>query len=1137
MSHELPPEPKPFAEPPERYSGHDFLDLESELTRRRSSQPSPEAEPASLEEESWLLDGEEPLPCAEVTPPPAVEPLPNLAPEEGEGTPSWLLDLNDEDAGAAGSTPVVPEEAVEPEQVRQPVTLEASYCEPEPSTRTVSRAARRGLAVLVVSIVAVGAVQVWRSGQSSEGGGVEQRALELGRSLQGTVELARPEEPGTVSSSESRLVFGSGNPASLARPRDVASTPSTSSAAYAGSIAPASSVADEEDTAAPFELSEDPAATEETALVTLNKLDGLLDSAGQSPGEEQPDPSAAEEPQPDSVPADAGDVTPPTLPAPLRESLAISLAELDPADCAPQSLPPFWIEAPLLTRGWLLRHPLLDPTRRSDPDAEAMVALGAEPAPIALQPSPDSGPEIQPLPDDVVVFVGEEDAVQPEEALGALAEADDSAPFAWWEEEEELALHEEEPLALAVVDPFVTDLEVVVAAESPQEITTDEVEQTAADEWSAPPASPDPEYVADAPRFERMIVPPTEEALRSRDVAPVTDAVPPRVALAPEDAVEGDLDQSGEWNLGGISVEPMEAAPTDPVAVVEEETTPEPTPEPVLESEPVAVVVDSEEAPDSLDLGPVTDAVPLHVILAPEDAEEADLDPTEEWDLGEHSGEPEEHRLGDPVAVVEEEPDLEPTPEPVLDSEPVALEVDPQEAPGSGDLGSVTDALPPEVALAPDVAVENDLDRSGEWNLGGISVEPQEEALVDPFAVAEEEPTPEPNPEPSPEPALDSESVALDVESGEPEAAIAADPTAVAEAQPAPGPVVDAEPAVEGWVPEDWELSDPVPFEAFVQPESSGDSTGADPVASVEEDPATPIFPGPLPTEGSGTGGFEPGDLAVDELPPPAPLAVEPSGPEPSEEAVTLDEFTALDAIPEPQPAADVVAQRERAPSNLLGGERSLFEQYGAFLSTGRAPSAAPEMTVDPVPGPTTPPVGASDTSPQEPIAVADPAPVVVPAEREGALKRAGSDGRWLSDEVPLEALEGDKRVMTPNVGRVRVVFNGGGSMEGELHSIGQKQVWIDTNSGRITLDGRRVKTVERLDSSVSTAKSGETDYTRKPRVRVSTQGGVFVGHLIHREGRQVTLMTDEGLRITLESDDVQPANTRRSTVGIRKRQ
>ena len=120
--------------------------------------------------------------------------------------------------------------------------------------------------------------------------------------------------------------------------------------------------------------------------------------------------------------------------------------------------------------------------------------------------------------------------------------------------------------------------------------------------------------------------------------------------------------------------------------------------------------------------------------------------------------------------------------------------------------------------------------------------------------------------------------------------------------------------------------------------------------------------------------------------------------------------------------------------------------------------------------------------------------------------------------------------VFTPNVGNVRVVLKGGEAFDGRLHSVGQGKIMLDTKMGRMAVDARRADRVDRItdDRSVLRGPATTASTSGLKRVKVRTDGGVFYGHLVSREGKRVTLLMDEGFRITLESDDVTEAADRR---------
>jgi|GEM_PF-1575508 len=133
----------------------------------------------------------------------------------------------------------------------------------------------------------------------------------------------------------------------------------------------------------------------------------------------------------------------------------------------------------------------------------------------------------------------------------------------------------------------------------------------------------------------------------------------------------------------------------------------------------------------------------------------------------------------------------------------------------------------------------------------------------------------------------------------------------------------------------------------------------------------------------------------------------------------------------------------------------------------------------------------------------------------------------WPGPAIPLEAISGSRRLLTPNVGRVRVVLASDEVFEGSLYAVGQKRVWIETQLGRMALLDWQIDRVEHILTREGTAALGDDgsqDLAGLQRVRVSTAGGVFYGKLLAQDEEAVTLVTDSGGRITLRGAHVEPA-------------
>jgi hypothetical protein len=147
-----------------------------------------------------------------------------------------------------------------------------------------------------------------------------------------------------------------------------------------------------------------------------------------------------------------------------------------------------------------------------------------------------------------------------------------------------------------------------------------------------------------------------------------------------------------------------------------------------------------------------------------------------------------------------------------------------------------------------------------------------------------------------------------------------------------------------------------------------------------------------------------------------------------------------------------------------------------------------------------------------------------------GGLRHASADdlaGVWEGSVIPMDAISSPSRLLTPGVGRVRAVIQHGEIFEGNLYAVGQGLIWIDTDVGRLALLSDQVQRIEHLTSRVRASvlgAPGSQELAGLPRVRVHTPGGTFYGKVIARDDGTVTLITDEGARVMLESRDVESA-------------
>ena len=127
--------------------------------------------------------------------------------------------------------------------------------------------------------------------------------------------------------------------------------------------------------------------------------------------------------------------------------------------------------------------------------------------------------------------------------------------------------------------------------------------------------------------------------------------------------------------------------------------------------------------------------------------------------------------------------------------------------------------------------------------------------------------------------------------------------------------------------------------------------------------------------------------------------------------------------------------------------------------------------------------------------------------------------------DIPLEAMRGAKRLLTPKVGEVRVLLLSGETFEGRLHALGEGGAWLDTDLGRMLLHASQVRGIEALASTPTDAGAQPSGLLQLPRVRVVCAGGVFTGALVSRQGDEVVLATDEGSRIKLKALKVEPVS------------
>lgn len=156
----------------------------------------------------------------------------------------------------------------------------------------------------------------------------------------------------------------------------------------------------------------------------------------------------------------------------------------------------------------------------------------------------------------------------------------------------------------------------------------------------------------------------------------------------------------------------------------------------------------------------------------------------------------------------------------------------------------------------------------------------------------------------------------------------------------------------------------------------------------------------------------------------------------------------------------------------------------------------------------------------------------------DGSRRKRLAD-HWYEERVPREHINRARRLLTPRVGAVRVVYMGDEVFEGRLFAVGEGRIWLNMTLGQITLDGARTKRVDRIALDLQRMESGDPglrNLAGLPRVRVRVRGGTFIGRQIQREGDRVTLVTDRGYRVTVVSDDIAMAPNQDIIVEIKRR-
>jgi hypothetical protein len=162
-----------------------------------------------------------------------------------------------------------------------------------------------------------------------------------------------------------------------------------------------------------------------------------------------------------------------------------------------------------------------------------------------------------------------------------------------------------------------------------------------------------------------------------------------------------------------------------------------------------------------------------------------------------------------------------------------------------------------------------------------------------------------------------------------------------------------------------------------------------------------------------------------------------------------------------------------------------------------------------------------------------DPSGKIMPGSVRRATEADFAD-LWREKRIPTELFNSERRIRTLAVGPVKALVVGGEYFEGTLYAVGQGQIWIDVELGRISLEASTVRELTQV-ATVKAAgpnKGGKAEeLAALPHVEVRLPGGSVTGRLVGQDGNRVTIVTEHGMRATVDSDDVRPLTNRNTRV------
>jgi hypothetical protein len=296
----------------------------------------------------------------------------------------------------------------------------------------------------------------------------------------------------------------------------------------------------------------------------------------------------------------------------------------------------------------------------------------------------------------------------------------------------------------------------------------------------------------------------------------------------------------------------------------------------------------------------------------------------------------------------------------------------------------------------------------------------------------------------------------------------------------------------------------------------------------------------PLPVE------YEEPMLVLNSAAPESPAL--PLGPD-SESIPGAEESTEFQELPALEPDAETLALLESVEADLaeleqLDGDGLLADESSDPAADPSTAVAEPDaLAIGPQPAEITDPAaataeaeanldsrGRAERSAVLPLAEQ----LVMPAPLSNIARATKGDYDHIFSglRVTPELLAGDRRMLTPAIGPVRVRLTNGEYFDGQLREAGGRQLLLATIHGSLTLDMSRVVGVDHLDPDAPLV-SASAPRQGAELVRIRTRGGVIAGRVLVKDEHRVTIRLADGGEITLRNPQYIDAGVEPSSVAL----